>query len=187
MEKGITLEKLKMIFNKMLSDGYNSEEIIHNIFLNYSTFVDDNEIIYKHKKIISQELGTDFRNVFLIGSRHLGIKIDDEVLLEKNLTTDTDYDYAIIDLKLFSFFFDNYSCENPKYNEYLLKGYLHPLYNKPLKKNLRKILSKCEGKLSICFYISERAFIKKLNDYYGEILNSKLSEFIKPEIINRLN
>ena len=78
MENNISFEKLRNIYVEMLNNGLEGEKIIHNIFFNYSTFVNNNEIIYKHKTIISKEFKTEFRNIFLIGSRHLGLKIENK-------------------------------------------------------------------------------------------------------------
>ena len=84
MENNISFEKLRNIYVEMLNNGLEGEKIIHNIFFNYSTFVNNNEIIYKHKTIISKEFKTEFRNIFLIGSRHLGLKIENKKLILKN-------------------------------------------------------------------------------------------------------
>lgn len=137
--KEITLEKIRQIYKEMLENGNTKEEIIQNIFLNYSTFIDNNQIIYKHKKYISEVFHTDFRNIFLIGSRHLGFKIEkNELKIKSEFNEKTDYDYAIIDTNLFSKYFDEFNEFNCKYKENICKGFLHPLYNLKLKKHIEK-------------------------------------------------
>lgn len=50
--ENLTLEKISNIYKEMLANGNSKEEIIKNIFINYSTFADNNQIIYNHKDYI---------------------------------------------------------------------------------------------------------------------------------------
>lgn len=182
MENNISFEKLRNIYVEMLNNGLEGEKIIHNIFFNYSTFVNNNEIIYKHKTIISKEFKTEFRNIFLIGSRHLGLKIENKKLILKNdFDSNTDYDYAIVDLKLFAKLFDKYKSDNNLYQKCLLNGFFHPKYNDNLKNSFDKKLSKINEKVSVCVYISEVSFIKKLYRYYSKVIFNEINKYIKME------
>ena len=184
MENNISFEKLRNIYVEMLKNGLEGEKIIHNIFFNYSTFVNNNEIIYKHKAIISKEFKTEFRNIFLIGSRHLGLKIENEKLILKNdFDSNTDYDYAIVDLKLFAKIFDEYKSDNNLYQKCLLNGFFHPKYNNSLKNDFDKKLSEINEKVSVCVYISEVSFIKKLYKYYSKVIFNEINKYIKMEDI----
>lgn len=42
----------------------------------------------------------------------------------------------------------------------------------------------CSGKISICIYLTERSFIKKLYGFYGEKIFENISETIIPEPVN---
>lgn len=173
----LSLEYLRKIYINMLEEGYGKEEVIKNLFLNYSTFVDDNQVIYSHKDKISKEFNIDLRNIFLIGSRHIGLKIENkELKFKSEFDENTDYDYAIIDANLFSRYFDQYESEDKKYLKNLCKGFLHPLYNKPLKAEIEKKIGNIPGKISICIYLSEKSFVRKLYKHYGEIIFKKISE-----------
>lgn len=182
----LTLEKISSIYKEMIKNGNTKEEIIQNIFINYSTFIDNNQVIFNHKKIISKNLNTDFHNIFLIGSRHIGLKIEDNELKIKKLDDTTDYDYAIIDPFLFSKYFDEHKSTKSKYFENLCNGMLHPMYNKNLKKYIEDKISDCFGKVSVCIYLSEKSFLKKLYSFYGEKIFEEISKIIMPEEIETL-
>lgn len=183
MLKELTLEKLKIIYTNMLENGYDMKDFIHNIILNYSTFIDDNEKIFMHKRKISECLNVDFKNIFLIGSRHLGIKLENKIFINRELNSTVDYDYAIVDSKLFSKFFDEFpplknsdlSKDAQTYRNYILEGFLHPKYNINLKKNLKSLLTK-EEKISICIYLSEKSLINRQYSYYKDLFVRDMAE-----------
>lgn len=185
--ENLTLEKISNIYKEMLANGNSKEEIIKNIFINYSTFADNNQIIYNHKDYISNIFHTDFRNIFLIGSRHLGLKIEkSELKIKSEFDEKTDYDYAIIDNNLFSKYFDEFGCEEKQYKSNFCKGFLHPLYNPLLKKHIEEKLKDIPGKISICIYLTEKSFIKKLYSYYGEIIFANISKIISLDQVETL-
>jgi hypothetical protein len=193
----ITIEKLNGIYEKILENGKSVEDFIENVFLNYSTFATDNEIVYFHKKHIQKKIGTDFKNIFLIGSRHLGLKISEKEIISTEIKSDTDYDYAVVDKFLFSKYFDKYniSVNSGKrkseynigiYGKHFCNGMLHPMYNKEFKEEMEELLVGLNGKVSVCIYLSEKSFSKRLSDYYKIPLLKKLGEIKKLEIVKEL-
>lgn len=195
----ITIEKLNGIFEKMLENGKSAEDFIENVFLNYSSFATDNETVYFHKKYIQENLGTDIKNIFLIGSRHLGLKILKNEIISAEIENETDYDYAVVDRFLFSKYFDKYSISvNTKkdklkrkyeidiYGKHFCNGMLHPGYNKKFKEETEELLKGIKEKISICVYLSEKSFSKRLAEYYKKPLMEKLSEIKGLESVKKI-
>lgn len=169
-------------------NGFNNMEIVENIFLNYSS-VYDNDTIYKLKKDISLRLKTDIINIRLIGSAHLGIKKNDETETLELVDNPSDYDFAIIDSKVFAFILNDISQKNlvtsqnkPIFCEHLSRGKLHLRYIK--KPNIiSEICTEIESKnmlkknVSICIYLNEEFFINNLKVYFNNMFDNYYKKY----------
>lgn len=165
-------------FNELHKKGQPLEEIVENIFLNYNAYT-NNDDIYVIKKQIAKEFNVEINNVKLIGSSHTGFKN----FVPREVTKD--YDFAIID----PFIFREYllrvdinklgSKNKYEYINNISKGKIHILYapseiKKEIEDKLENIKSKIKDNysvtidksISVCFYVSERAFIKGLCKFF---------------------
>lgn len=169
-------------FNELYSKGYPMGIIVENIFLNYNAYT-NNDDIYFLKKKIATHFKVELNCVKLIGSSHTGFK-------EFKPRQETkDYDFAIIDPFIFRKFL--LKIETNKMNEYnsnmyaknLMQGKLHILYSnrevreqldeelEEIKQEMEKDQSiKIDKHISMCFYISEEAFINNLISYFNRVL-----------------
>lgn len=173
-------------FNELHSKGYSMQNIVENIFLNYNAYT-NNDDIYFLKKKISSYFKVELNNVKLIGSSHTGFK----EFRPREQTKD--YDFAIIDPFLFREFLlkiktNQMNMHNMElYVKNLAEGKLHILYsNKEIKTNIKMILEdiklqiekeekiKIDKDISVCFYISEKAFINNLTGYFNRVLAASI-------------
>lgn len=127
----------------------------------------------------------------------MGLKISEKEIISTEIKSDTDYDYAVVDKFLFSKYFDKYniSVNSGKrkseynidiYGKHFCNGMLHPMYNKEFKEEMEELLVGLNGKVSVCIYLSEKSFSKRLSDYYKIPLLKKLGEIKKLEIVKEL-
>ncbi|HDI3056377.1 hypothetical protein HYH85_11330 [Clostridium botulinum] len=173
-------------FNELHSKGYSMQNIVENIFLNYNAYT-NNDDIYFLKKKISSYFKVELNNVKLIGSSHTGFK----EFRPREQTKD--YDFAIIDPFLFREFLLKIKTNQMNmhsmelYVKNLAEGKLHILYsNKEIKTNIKMILEdiklqieeeekiKIDKDISVCFYISEKAFINNLTGYFNRVLAASI-------------
>ncbi|WP_175613226.1 hypothetical protein [Fusobacterium mortiferum] len=164
------MRKILDKFKLFESEGKSFEEISENIYLNYSS-IKDIDLIYKIKKEISKEFSCGLMQILLIGSSHTGFSKN----FEK--TEGKDYDFCIIDYQIFEKILlkvQTTKLYKNKDNFYknLSKGKLHYHYvDNELKRELEDIFErirlnlKISKQISICFYISERAFIKVIANF----------------------
>jgi hypothetical protein len=160
---------------ELYEKGNTVREIIENIYINYSSLI-ENDKIFEYKKIISREFEVSLKDIKLIGSSHTYFSTKSGCLKTKEEAND--YDFAIINASLFN---KLWSIVNDKqdtiYNKkmfykYLVMGKFHPLYLdkdsalfKKIKSLLNEINTNSEKKSSVCIYAFEDAFIKNLCDY----------------------
>ncbi|WP_306583930.1 hypothetical protein [Fusobacterium ulcerans] len=180
------MRKILRKFEELHRNGKTFEEISENIFLNYSA-IKDIDLIYEIKKEISKEFSVNLMHIHLIGSSHTGFSKD---FVEKD---GKDYDFCIIDSQIFQEFLLKVqinritSTDLKCFYKNLSEGKLHYHYvDDELKNELYEIFEKIRMKLqidkeiSICFYISEKAFIKKISKflelkYFGYKSSGKMS------------
>ena len=166
-------------FLELIGKGHNLQDISENIFLNYGAY-ENNDLIYRIKKLISYKYNCNLNSIKLIGSAQTGFSKNNNLLKVKQ--TPKDYDFAIIDSMVFTNFFhltdlkNLYGDKKDRYTKNLLVGKLHPLYQD--KKSLDGInninAQICEElglnkKVTVCFYLSEKSFIQNLTDYFDEV------------------
>lgn len=175
-------------FEELHSKGCTIQDIVENIFLNYNAYTNNDDVYYL-KKQIAVRYGVELNCVKLIGSSHTGFK-----KFEKRTRT-KDYDFAIIDPFLFREYLLRVNTSEIKkedfslYTNNLARGKLHILYvNNSVKEEIKselaniKLKVKKENKveidkdISICFYISEQAFINSLTTYFTMQLASSMRE-----------
>lgn len=188
------MRKILNKFIELYNKGKTFEEISENIFLNYSA-TKDNDLIYEMKKKISQEFSVDLMHIHLIGSSHTGFSKD---FIEKD---GKDYDFCIIDHFIFEKLLlkvktENINKENikKKFYENLSNGKLHYCYiDNELKQELKNKLEqirielKIDKEISICFYISEKAFIKILSNFLEKKwIGTKTSGRTTIELLERI-
>lgn len=180
-------------FNELHGKGYPLHEIVENIFLNYNAYT-NNDDVYIIKKQIANEFNVEINNVKLIGSSHTGFKN----FVPREITKD--YDFAIIDPFLFREYLlkvdiNKVSEKNQRsYTFNLSKGKMHILYasnevKKEIEEKLETVKSKTKDRhnitidksVSICFYVSERSFIKNLCSYFTSIITKSMKEIV-PDI-----
>lgn len=165
------MKKILSKFIELYDKGKTFEEISENIFLNYSA-IKDNDLIYEMKKKISKEFSVDLIHVHLIGSSHTGFSKN---FIEKD---GKDYDFCIIDHFIFEKFLLKVKIENinqknkDKFYKNLCIGKLHYYYvDNELKQELKDKLEQIRIELntnkeiSVCFYISEKAFVKVISKF----------------------
>ncbi len=175
-------------FHELHGAGHPLHEIVENIFLNYNAYT-NNDDIYFIKKLIANEFKVEINNVKLIGSSHTGFKNFEPRDITK------DYDFAIID----PFLFREYLLEidinklnkqrTYNYTNNLSKGKIHVLYapkevKEKIENKLENVKSsiydirgiKIDKSISVCFYVSERAFIKNLCDYFTKEISKSMEE-----------
>ncbi|MGL6131219.1 MAG: hypothetical protein ACRCZ9_06370, partial [Fusobacteriaceae bacterium] len=111
------IEKITEL-KKMMSN----EDILSNLFLNYSSFK-NNDIIFILKKELSKNLKIDIKDIRLIGSGHTGFRRNLENKIEK-IEEIKDYDFVIINKELFQSTY-NYIDSN---NLYLEKIQKYPIF-----------------------------------------------------------
>ena len=93
------IEKIKEMKSLMID-----EDILANIFLNYSSYK-NNDIIFLLKKQFSIKLGIEIKDIKLIGSGHIGFGID----INKSIITKKsvgDLDFVIINNDFFIKIYD---------------------------------------------------------------------------------
>lgn len=172
------IEKLR----DLLSQEYTYREIAENLYLNYHSVIDTDEV-YRIRKKLSLIFFCNMNDVKLIGSAHTGYTSDEGVYkIRKN---PEDYDFAIINTNVFTEYFHKVDIKQidstniRKYTAYIMEGKLHPLYaDKKFNKQMQKIYKEVadelgiERHISVCFYLSEKAFIEGLVRYnYGLYTN----------------
>lgn len=83
----------------LLSQKYTYHEIAENLYLNYSSLIDTDEV-YRIRKRLSEIFGCNMNDVRLIGSAHTGYTFkNDKLEIRKN---PKDYDFAIISPNVFA-------------------------------------------------------------------------------------
>lgn len=178
-------------FYELINAGYSINEIAENIYLNYNSY-DDVDLIYKIKKQISQKYFCSLNSIKLIGSSHTGYSVVEQNLVQK---APKDYDFAIIDTGLFIKYFEKTNisqiADKRKYIGNFVNGKIHPYYEtKDIKDELDCINEKIEEELkldrhlTICFYLSEKAFINGLGEYLKEIYVRYLNQFREIEKVS---
>lgn len=170
----------------MLKAQYTKEEVAENIYLNYQSAFETDEI-YKIRKQLSLEYNCNLNDVKLIGSAHTGYTIKSGKLERREVPND--YDFGIIDTNTFVNFFHKINFNNIKKDKKqnltnnLLNGKIHPLYaDDAFVNKLNDVNRKIQMKLnvdrhiSVCFYISEKAFIKGLVKFNNKLFAEKYKQ-----------
>ena len=173
----------------MLSDGYSMEEVAENLYLNYHSVINTDEV-YRLRKMIAKKYNCNLNDVKLIGSSHTGYTYKEGKLQKRD--NPKDYDFAIINTDVFVKYFhmvnlDKISkAEKMKYMRGILNGKIHPLYaDKKFLNDIEKINLGIMNELnvmkhvSICFYLSEKAFIDGLVEYNSELYTGELRRISK--------
>lgn len=187
-------------FVELLKSGSNMESASENIYLNYSSVIDNDEV-FKIKKQLSLEFRCDINNVKLIGSSHTGFKLVNNrrkggfKIIDRN--NPEDYDFAIINSRVYVDQFNEIKINDivdssNKYNciNNICKGKIHPLYaNQDYLENVNKICDKIQKKLNVnrhitvCFYLSEKKFIEGLVSFHKDLHSVLLKEIANQEKI----
>lgn len=178
---------------ELLSKGYTHQEIAENLYLNYQSVIDTDEV-YKIRKKISQKYLCNINDVKLIGSAHTGYTHTNGKILKRE--NPEDYDFAIISAEVFVRIFHKVNLKNLRNNELyqrnVLRGKIHPFYadnklcteinnnNKDISEEL-----KITRHISVCFYLSEKAFIDGLVQYNNELYTAKLKQ-LKDNSISKI-
>lgn len=182
------LEKIIELKNK----GFSDEDVIKNIFLNYSSKY-ENDSIYLIKKELSEFLNVEINCIKLIGSAHSGIgkTREGKIVSKKN---PNDLDFTVIDAHCFDRELKNIllneeiisrNMKNFGFN--IMNGKIHLKYVS--KEN--RIVEFCNKidtgslnnkKISICIYLSEFYFIKSLKKFLSDPLLEYLREYIKEDV-----
>lgn len=174
------------------SKGWSLENIVQNIYLNYSSSCEKNDEIYKIKKAIKTHFNICFSRIKLIGSSHLGGNFKGQ-----DICTPKDYDFCIIDETLFGEYLykemliskkNNLRAQltNPRsqyipYVYNLLSGKAHvTLYSdKDLRREIKDIIEQIRKelditlKISIVIFLNENFFLKDLEIYIKSCLLEK--------------
>jgi len=169
---------------ELLSIGFSKTEVAENLYLNYHSVINTDEV-YKIRKRIASDFKCNINDVKLIGSAHTGYTYKEGKLLKRD--NPKDYDFAIINMDVFVRFFHEVDFtkipkdSKEKYTRSILYGKIHPLYvNTKLLRNLEKnnkaIMKdlEVERHISVCFYISEQAFIEGLVSYNKGLYTGEL-------------
>ena len=168
----------------MLSDGYTMDEVAENLYLNYHSVINTDEV-YRLRKAIARKYNCNLNDVKLIGSSHTGYTYKEGKLQKRD--NPKDYDFAIINADVFTRFFHMVDVdkivgdEKKKYIGGILHGKLHPLHaGKDFLMKLEKKNSSIMKDLniskhvSVCFYLSEKDFIDGLVSYNSELYAGEL-------------
>lgn len=169
---------------ELYSSGKEIREIIENIYINYSSF-QENDKIYDYKKNISKQFLVSLKDIKLIGSSHTYFSNKSGIKSKENLN---DYDFAIINTTIFNNYWVKIILDNTqisdvkKFNYNLIKGKIHPLYLKKDKSLFKEINDKlnsvrADKKISICLYMSEEAFVENLCNYLEKDLEVYFKTF----------
>lgn len=172
---------------EMLSEGYSKEEVAENLYLNYHSVTNTDEV-YKIRKRIALSYGCNLNDVKLIGSSHTGYTYKDGQLRKQ--TSPRDYDFAIISADTFVKYFHMIKYDQIRDNDkrmyvrHFTEGKIHPRYadadfRKALENINQKIMQDLNVKrhISVCFYISEKAFINGLVKYNNNLYAGELKRF----------
>lgn len=176
------IEKLE----DLLSQKYTYREIAENLYLNYHSVIDTDEV-YRIRKKLSEVFMCNLNDVKLIGSAHTGYTFkNDKLEIRKN---PKDYDFAIINASVFIKYFHMVDIKKIErsnlntYSMYILEGKLHPLYaDRKFLKVMEKIYLEVandlniERHITVCFYLSEKAFIEGLVQYNHKLYNAELKK-----------
>ena len=170
----------------LLLKGYSHTEVAENLYLNYHSVKNTDEV-YKLRKALAIEYQCNINDVKLIGSSHTGYAYKDEMLYKRD--DPEDYDFAIINADTFVRFFHMVDIDKIRdvaqksYIEGIVGGKLHPLHadigflkrvNK-INKGVMKALN-VKKSVSVCFYLSEKAFIDGLVKYNSKLYAQVLQE-----------
>lgn len=168
----------------MLSDGYTMNEVAENLYLNYHSVINIDEV-YQLRKAIATKYDCNLNDVKLIGSSHTGYTYKDGKLLKRE--NPKDYDFAIINADVYIRFFHMIDIEKISgkgkrlYTNGILHGKLHPLHAgkrflEKLEKMNKEIMEETgvSKHVSICFYLSEKDFIDGLVKYDSELYAGEL-------------
>lgn len=168
----------------MLSKGYSMDEVAENLYLNYHSVINTDEV-YRLRKAIAKKYICNLNDVKLIGSSHTGYTYKEGKLLKRD--NPKDYDFAIINADVFIRFFhkvDYFKIEKDeqvKYTNAILRGKLHPAHaDKEFLKNLEKKNQAIMKELgvvkhvSVCFYLSEKDFVDGLVYYNSGLYTGEL-------------
>ena len=115
----------------MLSKGYKMEEVAENLYLNYHSVINNDEV-YRLRKLIAIRYGCNLKDVRLIGSAHTGYTNKEGKIQKRD--DPKDYDFAIIDADVFTRYFHLVNMEKiskdnkSKYMGAFLNGKIHPRY-----------------------------------------------------------
>ena len=87
---------------ELLSSGYSKTEVAENLYLNYHSIINTDEV-YKIRKRIAHDYDCNINDVKLIGSAHTGYTYKEERLQKREHPKD--YDFAIINANVFVKYF----------------------------------------------------------------------------------
>lgn len=174
----------KMI--ELLGKKYTHHEVAENLYLNYHSVVDTDEV-YMIRKKISQKYQCNINDVKLIGSAHTGYTSKNGVLIRRD--NPPDYDFAIISAEAFVRFFhrvDVKKISNPNKQLYvrgIMSGKIHPFHaDKVFLKEIETINREIAKELNVvrhitvCFYMSEKSFIDGLVKYNSALYTAELKK-----------
>ena len=165
------------------------EEVAENLYLNYHSVINTDEV-YRLRKTIAKKFECNLNDVKLIGSSHTGYTYKDGKLQKRE--DPKDYDFAIINADVFVKYFHMVNlnkishAEKKKYMGGILHGKIHPLHaDEDFFKKINKINSEIMEELnvmkhvSVCFYLSEKAFIDGLVAYNSDLYTGELLRISK--------
>ena len=176
---------------ELLSSGYSKTEVAENLYLNYHSIINTDEV-YKIRKRIAHDYDCNINDVKLIGSAHTVYTYKEERLQKREHPKD--YDFAIINANVFVKYFHkvdiNKIAKNHKnyYMGAILNGKLPPnhenkVFYEEIEKINRAIMEdlKVTMHISVCFYLSEKAFIDGLVSYNSDLYTGELKRIKEKE------
>lgn len=187
-------------FFELMRNGFTLDEAVENLYINYSAFTHV-DLVYKIKKAISIAFKVSIGDVKLIGSSHTGFSLCDCKIVDRE--NPHDFDFAIVNAALYAEYFENMfeSCRGNEasrsYIKNALQGKIHTFYiDDSLRRPVNAVLERIQETLridkhiSVCFYISEKALIQGLVEYFKAINAEDMREvysrgqMVKPMLSN---
>ena len=172
---------------ELLSSGYSKTEVAENLYLNYHSIINTDEV-YKIRKRIAHDYDCNINDVKLIGSAHTGYTYKEERLQKREHPKD--YDFAIINANVFVKYFHKVDINKiaKNHKNYYMGAILHPnhankVFYEEIEKINRAIMEdlKVTMHISVCFYLSEKAFIDGLVSYNSDLYTGELKRIKEKE------
>lgn len=159
---------------ELLSSGYSKTEVAENLYLNYHSIINTDEV-YKIRKRIAHDYDCNINDVKLIGSAHTGYTYKEERLQKREHPKD--YDFAIINANVFVKYFHKVDINK------LHPNHANRAFYEEIEKTNQAIMDDLNVTMhiSVCFYLSEKAFIDGLVSYNSDLYTGELKRIKEKE------